>query len=269
MKKIGIINEHNFSEEKISAIPKPGGSVSKKDVIISSPKPGSSASAFPEDKMTSSFKPGGSASMFNEDEIVDEGDEENLDLFIQEVIYFVDPKIKYPDLEISEKDLIEWNKVERPHRRQLFDIINFDKVYSNMKLLESDIQRELVGTNIEVNIKIKYLIEDIKIKYLTEDMIIISFKNLLNKQEIAHFTFHNKNGHKYDPVGPYHFKIDDGSRRYSNLTFKIINPKDPKDKSIIILSIENKEQFNDKPEIILIIDSIERVLNDNKNILHK
>jgi hypothetical protein len=218
-------------------------------IPISKPKskPKSSSKYKPSASGSTSASTSASESIIPEDP---DNIEENLDLLIKNSIDFADTEFNFPVQTITEEELNDFIRVEIPRRTHLFDIINFDKVHTYMELLEEEIQK-LVGPGIKVNIKFKEL---------TGDMIVIEFIDLSNNNEIAHFTFHDKIISKYDPVGPYHFKIDDGSRRYSNLTFE---------RGTGNLSIENKEQFKDIPEIMLIIRSIEKVLNDNKSILEK
>jgi hypothetical protein len=167
---------------------------------------------------------------------------ENLDFLIWESIGIDDPKISVPTQTITKEEEVEFQKVEYPRRVQLFDIINFDKVHANMDLLKDEIKKKLTGTNIIVKIKFKEL---------TGDMIIITFYDgSLNNKKIAHFTFHKGFGIAGDPVGPYHFKIDDGTRRYSNLIYERVNNT---------FYIFNREQFKDNEKILLIIKTLEEV----------
>ena len=220
------------------------------------PKPKKSKSKS-KSKSSSSHKPSasGSVSEFtdqDQDQDSDETDdpdniEENFNELIKKSIDLPDTQIIFPVQPFTEEELKDFITVELPRRARLFNIINFDKVYTYMKILEENIQ-ELVGPNIEAKIKFKEL---------TRDMIVIEFIDLLNNIKIAHFTFHNKIISKYDPVGPYHLKIDDGSRRYSNLIY---------DKGI--LSMENEVNFRTNPQIMLIIQSIISVLTNHKDKLH-
>ena len=82
-------------------------------------------------------------------------------------------------------------------------------------------------------------------KYIVDNNYIDSF---------AHFTFHKGLGAKADPVGPYHFKIDDNSRRYSNLELN------KTDKTVFA---DKVEQFEDNPVILTLINGIVYVLNEN------
>ncbi len=185
----------------------------------------------------------------------DDEENENLNIIKDESLKLMDIRLYQNQQTITEEELKEFTEVVLPKRQSLISTIDFDKVQINMDLITNSIQNYLIENGLsDIIVKSKF-------NEYTQDMIIISFysENIQNFDNnyidsFAHFTFHKGLGAKADPVGPYHFKIDDDSRRYSNLELN------KTDKTVFA---DKVEQFKDEPVILTLIDGIVYVLNEN------
>ncbi len=158
---------------------------------------------------------------------------------------------------ISEEDLEQFVTVILPKRKSLINIVNFSKVLKNINLIKDEIISKL-NPNIQVRLRFNPTAKNI---------IVFSFSltnttgnTTTNTNCIGHFTFHNGLSIKGDPVGPYHFKIDDGSLQYFNLEYNKIE-------NTLFLSDFDKSNFD--TNIQLISEVILQVLNENILLLNE